>query len=480
MSNTANIPRLKENAVGLWGNYAQAMAVTAPLGSVVSSLFAGALYAGANLPLVTLLAFITSCAWIYILSCFSSKINSAGGFYTYSANSLGRRTGYFEAVTEFMAFLLTTVFEGMYVGIIVPSLVRVFGIVLPSWSWIPLTALGIGLAIPFTYYDITKTLTKYVAVAATSEVILLLGLGLYLVFKAGPANTIAVFTDLHLAPHGVSGLATGYLLAVISVAGAGTATYLGEETKSPSKNIKRGMWLALILGGASMILSSYSVVVSWGLTHAADLGGASVPLVQLAAKVSAALAVVTVLLAVNSLIVSNVGTNLAASRILFSLAREGGAPSKFTSVHGKHRSPYISSIFVGAVAVGIGLSTPLLLGFINAYQFIAVAASIFWIIGRMVDSVSLPIFYYKKFKEEFNVVKHTLAPAVITVINVVGLGLTLLPPVYPTNMSIILVVSVLIIWNSVYFYLKRGSVDMIGSYVVNEAGELLVTSAAKK
>jgi len=37
MSNTANIPRLKENAVGLWGNYAQAMAVTAPLGSVVQA-----------------------------------------------------------------------------------------------------------------------------------------------------------------------------------------------------------------------------------------------------------------------------------------------------------------------------------------------------------------------------------------------------------------------------------------------------------
>jgi len=146
----------------------------------------------------------------------------------------------------------------------------------------------------------------------------------------------------------------------------------------------------------------------------------------------------------------------------------------------KHRSPYVSSIFVGAVAVSIGLSTPLLLGFINAYQFIAVAASIFWIIGRMVDSISLPIFYYKKFREEFNVLKHTLAPAVITVINMVGLGLTLLPPVYPTNMSIILVASVLIIWNSVYFYLKRGNADMIGSYVVNDAGELLVTNAAKK
>ncbi|MEM0120930.1 MAG: APC family permease, partial [Thermoprotei archaeon] len=167
------------------------------------------------------------------------------------------------------------------------------------------------------------------------------------VFKAGPANTVKVFTDINLAPHGLSGLATGYLLAVISVAGAGTATYLGEETKVPSKNIRRGMWVALILGGASMILSSYSVVVTWGITHAADLGGASVPLVKLAAKVSAALAVVTVLLAVNSLIVSNVGTNIAASRILFSLAREGGVPSKLASVHSKHKSPYIASIFVG-------------------------------------------------------------------------------------------------------------------------------------
>ncbi|MEM3655802.1 MAG: APC family permease [Thermoprotei archaeon] len=479
MSNSMSVPRLKKNAVGLWGSYGQAMAVTAPLGSVVSSLFAGALYAGANLPLVTFFAFVTSCAWIYLLSCFSSKINSAGGFYTYCANSLGGKVGYFEATTEFMAFLFTTVFEGMYVGIIVPSLIGVFGIEMPTWSWAPLTALGIGLAIPLTYYDIAKTITKYVAVAATLEVVLLIGLGLYFVFKAGPANTVKVFTDINLAPHGLSGLATGYLLAVISVAGAGTATYLGEETKIPSKNIRRGMWVALILGGASMILSSYSVVVTWGITHAADLGGASVPLVKLAAKVSAALAVVTVLLAVNSLIVSNVGTNIAASRILFSLAREGGVPSKLASVHGKHRSPYIASIFVGTVAVVVGLTTPLLFGFVDAYQVIAVAASVFWIMGRMVDSVSLPFFYYKKFIGEFNIVKHTLAPIVITAINAVGLGLTLLPPVYPSNFSIILVTSILLLWNGFYFFVKRGNTDMIGSYVVNDAGELLLSTAKK-
>jgi len=79
MSNTANIPRLKENAVGLWGNYAQAMAVTAPLGSVVSSLFAGALYAGANLPLVTLLAFITHVRGYIFFHAFPQKSTRLAG-----------------------------------------------------------------------------------------------------------------------------------------------------------------------------------------------------------------------------------------------------------------------------------------------------------------------------------------------------------------------------------------------------------------
>jgi len=484
-TSSSQTPRLKANAIGLVGSYAQAMAVTAPLGSVVSSLTVGALYAGANLPLVTLMAFLSSCFWVYLLTRFSKKINSAGGFYTYTSNSVGSKAGYTEAVTEFLAFLLTTVFEGMYVGIIVPPFLRIFGLSLPAWSWIPLTLLGIGLAIPLTYTDVAKTLTKYVAVGATLEVALLVGLSAYLIIQAGPANTLAVFTNTHLAPKGLSGLSTGFLLSVISIAGAGTATYLGEETKIPSRTLRRGMWLAMLVGGGSMLLSSYAIVVAWGVGNATTLGSANVPIVQLAARVSGVLALAVVMLSVNSLIVSNVGTNMSASRILFSLSREGGAPATFSKVHESHKSPYVASLFVGVIAIIIGLAAPMIMGFMDAYSMVAIAASIFWILGRLGDSVSLPLFYLKRFREEFSVLKHLVPSAIISVINVLGLGLAIFPITYPTNISIIFVVSAMICWVGGFMYFGRNRENMIGAYLVNDAGELVITSpprpiAAKK
>lgn len=469
------VPRLKHNAVGIWGTYGQAMAVTAPLGSVVSSLAAGALFAGANLPLVTLLAFLTSVAWIYLLTRFNRKINSAGGFYTYTSNSLGGRAGYVEAVTEFLAFLFTTTFEGMYVGIIVPSLMSLFGLHLPTWSWIPFTFLGIGLAIPLSYTDIAKTLSRYVAVTATAEVALLVGLGVFFIIHAGVGNTLSVFTNVHLAPRGLSGLATGYLLAVISIAGAGTATYLGEEAKSPAKSVSRGMWLAVMVGGLSMVLSSYSLVVAWGVPNAATLANADAPIVKLTFGISSVLAMFLVIMAVNSLLVSNVGTNISASRILFSLARERGLPSVFAKVHQTHRTPVFSTLFVGAASLLIAFIFPLFMGFQYAYYTVSVAASICWILGRLGDSISLPLFYFRNFRSEFSLASHVLAPVLITLVNMVGLGMSVFPISYPTDISVGFTGFLILLWVGAYFLVVRGDSKSIGSLIVDEEGRLLVS-----
>jgi len=243
--------------------------------------------------------------------------------------------------------------------------------------------------------------------------------------------------------------------------------------------------LAMLVGGGSMLLSSYAIVVAWGVGNATTLGSANVPIVQLAARVSGVLALAVVMLSVNSLIVSNVGTNMSASRILFSLSREGGAPATFSKVHESHKSPYVASLFVGVIAIIIGLAAPMIMGFMDAYSMVAIAASIFWILGRLGDSVSLPLFYLKRFREEFSVLKHLVPSAIISVINVLGLGLAIFPITYPTNISIIFVVSAMICWVGGFMYFGRNRENMIGAYLVNDAGELVITSpprpiAAKK
>jgi amino acid transporter len=472
----AQAPRLKRNALGLVGSYAQAMGVTAPLGSVVSSLAAGAIFAGGALPLVTLLAFATSLVWVYMLTSFSKKINSAGGFYTYTSQSLGPKAGYLEAITEFLAFLFTTVFEGMYVGIIVPSLLSQFGVHLPTWSWIPLTMIGVGLAIPFTYLDVAKALTKYVAVGATLEVIVLFGLSFYIMVHAGSINTPRPFYDVSLSAKGLSGLAMGYLLAVISIDGAGTATYLSEETKRPSKTISRGMWIAAIAGGLSMVLSSYALVVTTNLSKSSV--SYSTGFLNIATAISPLIALIFVALAVNSLIVSNVGTNLSASRILFSLAREGGAPTVFSKIHSKHRTPYISALSVGAISVALSIGVPLVTGFELAYTIFTIAASFCWILGRIGDSISLPFFYFKKFKEEFSFARHVLPSLVLTPINAAVLVLSCIPFTYPVNLAVGIAILVIIGW-LVGFVVLRGNTEMIGSYLVDDDGVLVISKPIK-
>ncbi|MEM3281089.1 MAG: amino acid permease, partial [Saccharolobus sp.] len=58
---------LKKAVLSFKETYAQAMAVTAPLGSVVSTTTAAIAYAGSSVVFTTLLSLIASALWIYTL-----------------------------------------------------------------------------------------------------------------------------------------------------------------------------------------------------------------------------------------------------------------------------------------------------------------------------------------------------------------------------------------------------------------------------
>jgi hypothetical protein len=73
-------PNLRRGVLGLKEVYGQAMGVTAPLGSVVSTTTAAVVYAGAAVPLATVMAFLGSVLWIWILTRYSNKLASPGGY----------------------------------------------------------------------------------------------------------------------------------------------------------------------------------------------------------------------------------------------------------------------------------------------------------------------------------------------------------------------------------------------------------------
>ncbi|MCL5788191.1 MAG: hypothetical protein M1357_00015 [Candidatus Marsarchaeota archaeon] len=83
-----SIPALKRGVLGLKETYGQAMGVTAPLGSVVSTTTAAVIFAGAAVPLATVIAFLGSVLWIWILTRYSNKVAAPVATTLF----LGRRT----------------------------------------------------------------------------------------------------------------------------------------------------------------------------------------------------------------------------------------------------------------------------------------------------------------------------------------------------------------------------------------------------
>jgi hypothetical protein len=97
--------RLIKGSISLKEAYGQAMAVTAPLGSVVSTSTAAILYAGYSVVFTTLLALLGSALWIFTLTRYTSKLASAGGFYTYGYSAWrSKKISFFEALIEAFAY----------------------------------------------------------------------------------------------------------------------------------------------------------------------------------------------------------------------------------------------------------------------------------------------------------------------------------------------------------------------------------------
>lgn len=416
------LPALRRGVLGLKEVYGQAMGVAAPLGSVVSTTTAAIMYAGAAVPFATLLAFLGSMLWIWILAGYSRRLASPGGFYSFSSAAFGSsKLSLFEALAEVASFIFLNAFDAVAVYLLVQVAATFFGLqVSPVYAALAaaLTVLYPTLA---SLTDVRSLMGRVVTVGSTLEVVVLVAFFAYVVAKHG-------FTPVPFEPGaaaaGAGGLATAFILSIVSLDGAGTATYLGEETKTPTKTITKGMWLANTVGGIAMILGSYAIVVGWGLSNISTLPESPQPLFQEMGGISLVALAVTAVLGVNSILVQNIGSTVSAARILFNLARENSAPKAFGRVL-ENGQPLVATIFVGLVSGILAAGSIAWLGVEGAFTVLGIPLSVLWVLGRTIDTLGLPLFLKRIGGFSISV---AAACALMTALHVWGIFMSFSPP----------------------------------------------------
>lgn len=153
-------------------------------------------------------------------------------------------------------------------------------------------------------------------------------------------------------PNGFSGVMTAVSGVFFAYIGFDALSVLSEETKSPEKNLPRGMIIALALSTLIYILLT---LVLTGLVDYRKFEGIGDPLafvfapenldipwMEFIISVTAIVAITTVLLVFQ----------MGQPRIWYAMSRDGLLPKKFSEIHPKFKTPAFATVITG-LAVGL-------------------------------------------------------------------------------------------------------------------------------
>ncbi|AWR97531.1 amino acid permease [Acidianus sulfidivorans JP7] len=450
--------KLSKSSISLKETYGQAMAVTAPLGSVVSTTTAAITYVGYSVVFTTILALLGSALWIYTLTRYTSKVASAGGYYTFGYSAWKNKTvSFYEAILEAFAYSFLNAVNAIAIYLLLSVALSMYGIVLSPFYEGLIISIGILYPTLISLTHIRFVLGKVVSISATAEALLLISLFAFSLTRGFHISYLAPSSNIPIYD-----LAAAFVLSMVSISGAGSSTYLGEETKKPLQNISKGMWLALSIGGISMVLGTYALVSLWN-GSISSLSNSSQPLIAEAFKFGVIPLIIVLILSVNSLLSSNIGTTLGSARILFNLARENAAPSIFSKVN-KKNEPIIATLIIGTITASVAVAAILSVGVNAAFSDISLITGIIWLSGRIIDGAGVPFLYYRIGQLR---PLELIIPLAATGINLWGVTESLAVPDVFTSTLVIILISLSIVW-----YLLKGRKGKPGSLVVDENNEI--------
>jgi amino acid transporter len=426
--------RLKAGQVGFGTVLFQSVAHIAPALALIFALTVGVQYAGAALPLSTLLGFIGIMAVAFCVGQLARVLPAAGYYMTWTGNSIGPRFG-------FMAGWFVLMSEAIPMGGLYLIMGTTFGAFLGSYAtfsihWLIIDVV-LAAAIGFLLWRGIRVSGTAGVILGTLEITILGVLIVWLIVKAGSHNTLSVFTP---GAPGVSHRWVGVLRAVIyavpTFAGFETAAVLAEESREPRRFIPRAVVLATFACGVFFVAGAYAGVIAWGPSKIAGYASSSNAWQVLAHNVWGFAGALLIFLAlVNSIAGNSSAEATASTRLMYAMGRIGSLPRWLGAVHTRRHIPSNAILLITGGSFAISVITSLIFGGPEqGFAFTISLGAIFAILLYISACISVPFLYLRQLRGEFNIVKHLLIPAVGVLIFVGPLIATIYPvPPYPLN-----------------------------------------------
>ncbi|MDP9396935.1 MAG: APC family permease [Actinomycetota bacterium] len=277
----------------------------------------------------------------------------AGSVYTYAGRGLAPAVGFLAGWVILLDYVLVPALLYLVAGVAMSSFLPA----VPVWAWV---VLFIVLNTVVNYFGI-ETTARVNKVMLVGELIVLaiflvVGIGALL---AGRGQGFS-FTPLYNPETFSLGVVfSAVSLAVLSFLGFDGISTLAEENRQGARQVGRAMVAALVLAGTLFIVQTWvaSLLVPdpARLLAEGDPGGTAF---YDAAEVAGG-AWLSVLTAVTTAVAWGFANALAAqvatSRLLFAMARDGQLPSFLARIDPRRRVPVGAILLVAAVSLAVGI-----------------------------------------------------------------------------------------------------------------------------
>jgi amino acid transporter len=341
--------------LGFLGLLALAVGIMGPTGALSITGVPTAGLVGQAVPLAFLFASVAVLPVAYGFIRLSQHISHAGSLYAYCGITLGPRVGFLCGWSLAAVYIAFTAGAAALLGLFGSAFLQYQGISFP-WYWIGIVASFIIAAL--TYLDV-KVVTRILIAAEGVSLSLVAILFVVIYYKiatgAAPQHQVATLAPFSLPTGlGVSIIGLASVGGFLSFAGfEGTAT-MGEESKRAMRTIPKVL-LVLVLGLAVYFtFGVYTEVIGFGTdTHGINaFANSSSALADLAALyVGKGLASLIDAGAMLSICGACLGTAVAASRIIFALARDGFGPRVLGRTSRRFGAPYGAITLVMAITL---------------------------------------------------------------------------------------------------------------------------------
>lgn len=421
---------LPRNAIGLREVFFQAVTHTGPAISAAFAIALGAAYFGGSLPLAVVLAMIGILLCAISFGELSRHIPSAGGLYAYIARSLHPRIGFLIAWAYSLAEpLVVPAVLGLLGTLTASTLNSEFG--WPAGMWWVWYLVGAVIVYLLNIFGI-KVGARTGSILGLLEFAVFAVLAVWLIVKAGHANTLNVFS-MHYATikgyKGSAGLFAALVFVYLSFTGFEGSAPLAEEAENPRRVVRLALIFSVLAVGLFFILTTYASTVYFGPGRMAGFlsYGNGNPWTQIARNVWGIGWVFIFLALLNSCIANTNAGALAGSRILYSMGRIRVLPSSFARVHPRWGSPYIALTFqmavgvIAGIAVGEGFGAGVIFGFLGT-----ILSSII-VFMYFLACIGCIRFFLTEKRSDFNPFLHVVIPV---------LGICLIVPAWLTQVGI--------------------------------------------